>query len=694
MKDKYFQLILITVLILTGCIKNTDKITIGTLLNEMTDLSRLSMADNIDYSVVQYSSYDRRSISPDRPGWFANEDGFGGEPIPGFLEVIADPDTSGNGIYLICDLTGPGVIQRLWSAAISGKIRLYIDNTDIPVYEGPAIDFFHHPLNALLKTENVSPGGDFFRQFDASYFPVPFAKRCRIEWIGKLGDPHFYHVGIRKYPLGTSVESFTKSNYQKYKDDYERINTLLGNTAFPVDTINARTVSNKLTLKSGSEAEVLKIGREGSIIQLKVKVHAPNIENALRQSVIRIKFDNVINPQVEVPVGDFFCTSPGINPFESGPISVETDSTMTIRFLMPFKGNAVIEIENRSCDDEDITLEALFRPGKWIDGKTMYFSAKWDIDYNLSTGDSDSTVTDIPFLEISGKGRIIGSSVLLYNPSVVPTSWGNWWGEGDEKIFVDSDTFPSFFGTGSEDYFNYSWSSPLIFSYPYCGQPRNDGPGNRGYVANFRWHISDDIPYNEKLRFLMELRHHDFVDDFVYARTVYYYSLPVNTLPTDDFSSKEILNISYKDWSPKAFKGSSGWMFVQAESLVSTGSNFTTVSDSICSGKLKLTWIPENSSEKLKLVINSEKEILRTRIGLTLKHSSIAGSLRFLLDGQPLRFDNSDNLVLQTAGSSFLENHFSAEMRLHKGINELDLIMPGANGKNRAEVDFVWLRNN
>ena len=50
---------------------------------------------------------------------------------------------------------------------------------------------------------------------------------------------------------------------------------------------------------------------------------------------------------------------------------------------------------------------------------------------------------------------------------------------------------PRIFGTGSEDYFNYAWSSPDIFLFPYCGQPRNDGPGNRGFVTNNRWHIID-----------------------------------------------------------------------------------------------------------------------------------------------------------------------------------------------------------
>lgn len=32
-----------------------------------------------------------------------------------------------------------------------------------------------------------------------------------------------------------------------------------------------------------------------------------------------------------------------------------------------------------------------------------------------------------------------------------------WWGEGDEKFFVDGEKFPSSFGTGSEDYIGYAW---------------------------------------------------------------------------------------------------------------------------------------------------------------------------------------------------------------------------------------------
>ena len=101
----------------------------------------------------------------------------------------------------------------------------------------------------------------------------------------------------------------------------------------------------------------------------------------------------------------------------------------------------------------------------------------------------------MPYLIAQGQGVYVGTTTLLMNPNPVPTPYGNWWGEGDEKIFVDNEPRPSTFGTGSEDYYNYAWSSPDIFIFPYCAQPRNDGPANRGFVTNNRWHVLDALPF-------------------------------------------------------------------------------------------------------------------------------------------------------------------------------------------------------
>jgi len=84
------------------------------------------------FRTVQFSSYDHRSRLPGGPDWFANSDGFGGEPIPNFEKVLRAPDANGIGEYLIADAKGPGAIVRLWTAAISGSVRVYIDGSQTP----------------------------------------------------------------------------------------------------------------------------------------------------------------------------------------------------------------------------------------------------------------------------------------------------------------------------------------------------------------------------------------------------------------------------------------------------------------------------------------------------------------------------------------------------------------------------------
>lgn len=474
----------------------------------MIDLGRLTRLPVKSYKTIQYSSYDRRSTSPADSGWFSNEDGFGGEPIPGFEKVLKEPDSTGIGEYLICDIQKSGAILRLWTAGLDGKIRLFLDNMSSPVFEGVAQDFFWKTIEKLSKKEGHNDYNGTFRQFDATYYPVPFSGRCRIEWIWDIKKIHFYHVGLRVYNSGVKVESFTKSDFLKYSQKLQEVNAALKN---PESSDSLKTKSMQLSEISavpGSSGELFRLSGPKAIDYFSVKVIAGDIENALRKCILTIYFDNSSIPQVEAPLGDFFGAAPGLNPYRSVAFSVHPDGTMICRFIMPFNHLARIEIKNNSSENINIESRVSASEYNWEDGKSMYFRARWKIDHGLTAsyfGASGNSVSDITYLMAMGKGRIVGAAAYLYNPSNAVTSWGNWWGEGNEKNFVDKDTFPSFFGTGSEDYFNYSWSSARIFSFPYCGQPRNDGPGNRGYVSNFRWHISDDIPFKIIWHFLCSL---------------------------------------------------------------------------------------------------------------------------------------------------------------------------------------------
>jgi hypothetical protein len=677
---------------LPACRNQGPEITMAGLLDEMTDLNRLTRISDQPCRVVQFSSYDRRSKNQADTTWFCNDDGFGGEPIPGFEKVLVQPDSGGTGEYLICDIKGPGAVQRLWTAAISGKIRFYLDDTEKPVYEGDARDFFWNPLEKLAGLNDSLLYSRTFRQFDATYLPIPFAKQCRIEWIGNIAEPHFYHVGVRIYDPDTRVETFSADRFGGYALKLAETNRILADPEClnPADHSESQIV--EAILEPTADKDLYRLEGPGAIGFFQIKIEAGNLEAALRKTLLLIWFDEAPVPQVKSPLGDFFGAAPGLNPFQSLPFSVNSDSTLVCRFIMPFKKSARIEIKNLSPETVSFVARVKQVNYAWNDDESMHFSARWSISNNLTAQHTDALAVDIPYLTTRGTGRLVGAAAYLYNPSPVPTSWGNWWGEGDEKIFIDRDTFPSFFGTGSEDYFNYSWSSPRIFSYPYCGQPRNDGPDNRGYAANFRWHIADDIPYTEKMEFFMELRHHGVVPGFNYARIAYYYSLPGAGGDISEIGPDDIRDIRYAPWAPVAYLGSDGYRFVQAEQLAAKAVNLYVEEGKIWADQNILTWQPESATEKLSLNIPSERYQDKARIGLTLAHTPDGGTILFRLNGRPVKIDGRDKISLYVPHRTLLENHFAELAGLRQGNNDLIIEMPDANGKRKAQIDFVWFR--
>ncbi len=674
---------------------NNSRVTTGKLIDEMADLERLTTLPSYNYRAIQFSSYDRRSKTINDSCWFSNEDGFGNEPIPAFEEVISQPDSGGIGRYLICDVKGPGAIVRLWTANINGNIRLFLDNADIPVFDGPAQDFFWKPLVLLSGRD---PGFDYsatIRQFDANYFPVPFSGRCRIEWTGDISKIHFYHVGIKIYDPDVKVETYKTSEADDYIEKLQEVNKLLENPDNIVQGSVSETITNNHTLGNGNRTVLFSAKGSKAIKEFSVRIASQDIEQALRKSIITMWFDDSSIPQVEAPLGDFFGSAPGVNQYRSLPFEVTNDSTMICRFVMPFRVNAKIELVNMSESDIKIFSAVKVEDFKWIAGSTMHFRARWSIDHGLTASyfeQGSHNVSDILYLMASGKGRIAGAAAFIYNPSNATTSWGNWWGEGDEKIFVDSDTFPSFYGTGSEDYFNYSWSSTRIFSYPYCGQPRNDGPGNRGYVSNYRWHISDDILFSDKAAFYMELGHHGVVPDFSYGRIVYFYALPGTLDNYSRISVSDIRDVIYTDWQPIAYLGSSGYKFTQAEELISKSSKARIEPCRISSGNKILVWYPENGSDQLSFKIHCDKSYESTNIGFTLRHDPSGGTMVVQLNGKPVKIDGKAEIQLNEPHQTFLANHFTEKVNLIEGINKIELESKDTGGKGKVGIDFIWMK--
>jgi hypothetical protein len=114
----------------------------------------------------------------------------------------------------------------------------------------------------------------------------------------------------------------------------------------------------------------------------------------------------------------------------------------------------------------------------------------------------------------------MGDSLAMYNGS------SDWWGEGDEKIFVDGEKFPSHFGTGTEDYYGYSFGNlGTFFEAPFHAEARWDGNSKPGFVSVTRVRTLDAIPFHSSLNFDMEIWHWAQTR-VTYAVTCYWYARP------------------------------------------------------------------------------------------------------------------------------------------------------------------------
>ncbi len=213
-----------------------------------------------------------------------------------------------------------------------------------------------------------------------------------------------------------------------------------------------------------------------------------------QEMLLRIFYDGDTRPGVEAPVGDFFANSFGKrSEVISLPVAVEDADSYNCFWHMPFRKSARVEIVNQS--EKNISL--LYYNIDWIKktslpDDTPYFYAQYRQEYPVEKG------KDYLLLETEGKGHYVGTvlSVRTRSPS--------WFGEGDEKIYIDGETKPSIWGTGTEDYFLSAWGLKTT-STPYFGTPYFDQWGIiGGHTSAYRWHINDPIVFSKSIKFTIE----------------------------------------------------------------------------------------------------------------------------------------------------------------------------------------------
>jgi hypothetical protein len=451
------------------------------LVDRMTNLQALAQLPASGEKTSLASSYDRQSqydpATDKYIHWGANDDGHG------FVRQEGDET-------VLMDVQGPGCIWRIWSASTDkGHVKIYLDGASTPAVDLPFTDYFDGKTAPFNRPNIVYIPSPAAHGFD-NYTPIPFQKSCKI--VADKGWGAYFQFTYTQFPAATVVPTFTMQLSPGDSAALDRANEILGKCGQnPSGEVSqGKTDTQTVMVDAGKTATVADLDGAGAITALKVKLDLPKDPEAarvlLRQLTISMTWDGEAAPAVWSPLGDFFAYVGGADAFQSLPAGLMSDGTFYSYWYMPYGRKAHIEVGNDGPAAVAMTWTISHAPLSQPIEKLARFHAKWHRDVFLPT--RPDRAPDWTLLTTQGAGRYVGTHLHVWNPR------GRWWGEGDDKFFVDGEKFPSTFGTGSEDYFGYAWSAAGLFSRPYHNQILNEN--NEGHVDDNRWHISDSVPFD------------------------------------------------------------------------------------------------------------------------------------------------------------------------------------------------------
>ncbi len=295
----------------------------------------------------------------------------------------------------------------------------------------------------------------------------------------------------------------------------------------------------------------------------------PEEPHELRQTVLRCFWDGEPHPSVEVPLGDFFGIGFGLRRnFVSLPLqmSPQDGKSMNCWFPMPFAEGARFEVENQGSSRRIFYYYVDYERHPRPDASLARFHAWWN-RRNPTAGTAERKGYDrsdygyddrrpvgagfglrgpwrdanldgrdnYVILEARGRGHYVGCNL---NIDVFERQVNDWYGEGDDMIFVDGEPWPPrLHGTGTEDYFNTAFCPKQEYCAPYHGitvYSGNEAWPWGGKNAMYRFHVEDPIAFRESIRVTIESGHDNALAND-YSSTAYWYQVgrsePLPTLP-------------------------------------------------------------------------------------------------------------------------------------------------------------------
>ncbi len=268
---------------------------------------------------------------------------------------------------------------------------------------------------------------------------------------------------------------------------------------------------------------------------------------AYRKIVVRMFWDGETTPSIEAPIGDFFGMGHGmIKNFVSLPLQMSPQDGRGFNcwFPMPFQRVARIEVLSEAAKPVNLYFYVDYEAYPAGTSLADYgrFHAQWR-RVNPTPGWADPAVrweeNPEPFrqawatpnldgrqnyviLEAEGAGHYVGCHLDI---DCFSRQANDWYGEGDDMIFIDGAALPSLYGTGTEDYFNTAFSPTETYSAPYHGVILYQGTDDwrwRGKNTSYRYHVEDPIFFEKSIRVTIEHGHANKLTND-YSSTAYWY---------------------------------------------------------------------------------------------------------------------------------------------------------------------------
>ena len=652
----------------SGCGWRTPVVSVETLLREMADFEELAREPHPFYTHAMASSYSRESLKGG-DAWFDNKD---------VGQYVRTETRDGRTEHVLADLAGPGAVTRIWSAnpTLTNIVRFYFDGETVPRLATP--------LSALFGGQ-MPPFGPVFSYVSGTggnlYFPLPFERSLRIT-IEQNGDNRlrlYYEIGHRAYEPGTRIVTFDPKQagtFEGIAATTARALTVPRAAPAPAD---AQWVEAQLTVPPNETRSLPTIKGEKAVFEWSAHVQQTREDgpwddparahNAWRYLLLAVAFDG--RRSIDVPLGDFFGSGPGVNAYENLFFTVTTDGRMTSRLLMPFRESMTLSLTNAGT--VPYTIGVRMRVGeRRFTTRDCRLCAQWGALTRDSWPPFDTNV-----LTTSGGGKVVGTVYEIANPVLV------WWGEGDQKIRVDGESFPSSFGTGTEDDYGFAYGYNEKFTRPYHAQTRVDGPWSGGHISLNRWYVLDALPFRSSIRFDQEMWHWMPCRP-TWTHVVYWYAkpgAPAGPLPIDRAMLAPVdLGARERMLEP-----------VEGEALrhEETGGRARTEHLANCSGAEHLVWSGARPDDKLTVHFRVPTAG-RYTVTLNLCQSSNYGRQQLRLNGRP-----TGPAIDGYSATLYWLSHTLENVDLKEGDNTLTAVALKPNPKalpgNRFGLDYLLL---